>query len=71
MDYNFSDLMPFDTEKYLSMLFVSSGFIMLCFYFMDLSERKEWIALFLLAAGVAAVWHFAVVHDRRVPGFWS
>jgi len=71
LDFDIRDLAPFDTEKYLSMLFLSAGVIMIAFYFMELSERKEWIVLFIVGAAALALWHYAAVQGWSVPGFWS
>ena len=69
MRFDIREFSPFDTGKYLSMWFVSAGVIMVCFYFMELFERKEWPVLLVVGAAALAVWHYAAVQGWTVPGF--
>jgi hypothetical protein len=70
MEFDVRDFMPFDTGKYLSMWFLSSGAIMTVFYFMELSERKEWIVLMVVGSALLVLWHVAFAQGWRIPGFW-
>ena len=69
MQIDIGDLSPLQPDKYLSMLFVSGGFVMICFYFKELAERKEWLAFIVFGAGAFALWRYGLDQGWRAPGF--
>ena len=67
MDFDVFSLNPFDTQRFLVMLFAGGLGIFLFFWAMDLMARKEGAKLILAAGAAITVLHFT--GGFKLPGF--
>ncbi len=69
MDIDIGNVMPFDMGRYLVMLFVSGGFIMVCFYFWELMQRQETALLIVFTVAGIAGWQYYDIGAVQLPFF--
>lgn len=67
MDFDYTDFMPFDLQRFLTMVIVAGPVLLACFWIMDLAHRKDGVTL--LFVGGALLYLFDHRDSIQLPGF--